>query len=233
MYVATVPCITCGTCFVRYECSIYICLVWHTIPSRFSLPDLRKRLDVFDYFPYARFPTHRASRLRFCLFNGPSELLLHAIEVISMQFKKLCHRKIAMYFAFAQNAPLDIEKGESVHWFDCVCIFRQSFCIFVDGTIRLCVQYESECCDRNSDWRRLDRLVYYAAWTQAIRMENSLVPSTRWHFTIAWAKRFSAHVLGFGRTLAVASIDSSTNSIIIQVNSGRAPAFEFIPKIFT
>lgn len=86
---ATVPCITCGTRFVRYECSIYICLVVHTIPSRFFLPDLHKRLDVFDYLPYARFPTHRAPRLRFCLFNGPSEFLLHAIEVISMQFKKM------------------------------------------------------------------------------------------------------------------------------------------------
>lgn len=119
---------------------------------------------MFDYLSYARFPTHRTPRLRFRLFNGLSEFLLHAIEVnyvyAIQKFDAL--KKLAAYLAFAQNASLDIEKGENIHCFGCFCIFRQSFCVFVGGPIRLCVQYESECCDRNIDWLRLDGVVRFA-----------------------------------------------------------------------
>lgn len=82
-----------------------------------------------------------------------------------MEFENLTasKKKLVVYLVFAQNAPLDIEKGESIHCIDCVCIFRQSFCVFVGGSIRLCVQYESECCDRHIDWHRLDRVVCLAA----------------------------------------------------------------------
>lgn len=62
--------------FPRHESDLF---------SLFS--DLYKWLDVFNDIPHARFPTHRTARLRFRLFNGFGELLLHASQVTCVQFK--------------------------------------------------------------------------------------------------------------------------------------------------
>lgn len=118
-------------------------------------------------------------------------------------------------FSLPQNAPLDIEEGENVHQFDCVRIFRQSFRISIGGSIRLCLQYGSECGDRNRHRHRLVHMVRLAAQTHAIRLEDSTFPDSRRHIITFGSNRFSAAVLGVRRTLAMAFINHLTNSITI------------------
>lgn len=55
--------------------------------SNYSFSDLYQRLDVFGHFSHSRFPTHRAPRLWFCLFNGSGQFLLHAFTVTSRTFR--------------------------------------------------------------------------------------------------------------------------------------------------
>lgn len=118
-------------------------------------------------------------------------------------------------FSLSQNAPFDIEESENVHQFDCVRLLRQSFCISIGGSIRLCLQYESECGDRNRHRHRLVRMVWMAAQTHAICLEDFTFPDSRRHIIIIGNNRFPAAVLGVRRTLAMAFINHFTNSITI------------------
>lgn len=218
MYAATVPCIMCGMYFVRYESrpsTVCIRLIdVHFGVCFFPFVDLHKWLDVFDSISHTRFPIDRTTGLWICLFNGFGQFLLHdfAVNLIHLAIYAGMMAKCNSRF---KDVALDIEEGENVHRFDCVPIFCQSFCVFVGGAIRLCVQYESECYDWNNDGHRLDWMVCDAAETQTICMENSSVSNTRWHFTIAGAKRFSAIILGTRCTLIVASIDNFTDDAIV------------------
>lgn len=77
-HVLRLACVLCGT----NPLSISPSFTWFTrIRFSFLFSDLHKWLDVFNDIPHARFSTHRTARLRFCLFNGSSELLLHASQV--------------------------------------------------------------------------------------------------------------------------------------------------------